>query len=130
MRNTYYHEYLETGENDLRLALSEGITTLYNQSDTPLRPQYTPFFKIPLNKLLESGIVDQKNWLITTAHENRGSASSTIFSENGTPRLCKGSPPIRPLCPHLLTFADDQLWITMQESILQLILTYYQSTGK
>ena len=102
-RNSYYHEHLDTGENNLCEALKVSITTLYHKSDTLLPPHYVPFFKIPLPKLLESGIVDQKNWfsLITTAHEQQGSASSTIFSVNGIPRQWSGLPPIRSLCPHL-----------------------------
>ena len=133
--NSYYHEHLDTGENELCEALSTSITNLYHQSDTLLSPQYAPFFKTPLPKLLDSGVVDQKNWfsLITTAHERQGSASSTIFSVNGTPRQWEELPPIRPLCPSLLIFLDDQLWITNHQCTTKIILSYYQSeltTGK
>ena len=128
-RNSFYHEHLNTGKHDLRDALSTSITKLYHQSDTLLPTQYAPFSRTPLQKLLVSGIVDQKNWfsLILTAHEWQGSASSSIFSVNSTPRQWAGLPPIRPLCPHLLTFADDQLWITTHQCTTNIILTYYQS---
>ena len=116
--NSYYHEHCDTGEHELREALADSIAELFHHTEKALPPQYAPFFHTPLSKLLESGIVDQKNWfsLITTAHERQGSASSTIFSTNGTPRQWAGLPPIRPLCPALLCFADDQLWITAHPS--------------
>ena len=125
---SYYHEHRDTGEHELCKALTASIKELFHQTAVVLPPQYTPFFQIPLSKLLDSGIVDKKNWfsLITTAHERQGSASSTIFSANGTPRQWAGLPPIRPLCPAMICFADDQLWITTHPSTPQIITGYYQ----
>ena len=104
---------------------------LYDQPASVLPSQYAPFFRMPLSKILDSGIVDQKNWfsLIHKAHEWQGSASSTIFSENSTQRQRTGLPPIRPLCPPLLSFADDQLWITLYAITLHIIMQYYQSSS-
>ena len=113
-RNSFYHKFKDTGEEELRSALSKGITTLYNLSFTPLPPRYAPFFAPSLSQILATGIIEQKNWfsLITTAYKSQGIAPSTIFSTNGIPRKWAGLPPIVPLCPPLLTFPDDQLWIT------------------
>ena len=82
--NSFYHKHLDTGEHDLCEALSISITNLYHQSDALLPLQNALFFKTPLQKLLDSGLVDQKNWfsLIFTTHKQQGSASSTIFSVN------------------------------------------------
>ena len=126
--NSYYHEHRDTGEHNLREALADSITELFHRRAVALPPQYAPFFCIPLSKLLESDIVDQKNWfsLITTAQERQGSASSTNFNENGTPRQWAGLPPIRPLCPAMLCFTDDQFWITTHPSTPQIITDYYQ----
>ena len=130
-RNLYYHEQKDTGEQNLRTALQDGIRHLYVQSASALPSQYIPFFCTPLDKILDSSIVDQKNWfsLMLTAHEWQGSASYTIFSVNGTPRQWAGLPPIRPLCPPLFYFADNQLWITTHASTPHIIMQYYQSSS-
>ena len=126
--NSYYHEHCDTGENDLCKALIASIKDMYHWTAEPLPPQYTPFFRTPLSKLLDSGIVDQKNWfgLIATAHKQQDSASSTIFSENSTPRQWAGLLRIRPLCPPMLCFVNDQLWITTCPCTPQIISGYYQ----
>ena len=128
----YYHEQKDTGKQELHTALQEGIGHLYDQSASALLSQYTPFFRMPLDKILESGIVDQKNWfsLMFTAHEWQGSASSTIFSVNGTPRQWADLPPIRPLCPPIPHFADDQLWITLHTITPHIIMQYYHSLSQ
>ena len=126
--NSFYHEHWDTGEQEqLQEALADGITELFHRTENSLPFQYTPFFRTNISKLLNSSIIDQKNWfsLITTAHERQGSTPSTIFSANDTPRQWAGLLPLCPMCPELLCFADDQLWITANSSTPQIIMEYY-----
>ena len=126
--NSFYHDHWDMGEQELQEALADGITELFHQTENSLPSQYAPFFRTNISKLFESSIIDQKNWfsLITTAHKRQGSAPSTIFSTNTTPRQWAGLLPIQPLCPALLCFADNQLWITTNSSTPQIIMEYYQ----
>ena len=58
--NTHYHEHSDTRETELQDTLSQAISSLYNKSYHDMPPLYATFFHVPLQKLLQSPIAEQK----------------------------------------------------------------------